>query len=144
MKKLLFIDLDGVLADFRKGIGRPNYEADPPEMFLPGFYRNLPLMPFAKECLPKLLAIPTINVYIASKITTKTLYCATDKLLWVQEHFPTLLKKTHLTCDKGHLLGDYLIDDDIKRWGKKFTGEFIHFDELNPKESWDYILNLFI
>jgi 5'(3')-deoxyribonucleotidase len=110
-------------------------------MFLPGFYRNLPLMPFAKENLPKLLAIPTINVYIASKITTKTLYCATDKLLWVQEHFPTLLKKTHLTCDKGHLLGDYLIDDDIKRWGKKFTGEFIHFDELNPGLSWEYILH---
>jgi 5'(3')-deoxyribonucleotidase len=145
-KKIVFIDMDGVIADFRTAIGRPDeYKKvlDPPEMFLEGFFRNLPVMPYAKERLPELLSIPTIDVFIASKITTKTLFCATEKLQWIQKHFPSLLKRTHLTCNKGHLLGDFLIDDDIERWGNKFKGEFIAFDEFNPLYSWNYIIHRF-
>lgn len=134
--------MDGVLADFWGGIGRqrkPN-EWDPPEMFMPGFYRNLPLMPGAKEGLNALIANPGLDVFIASKPTTKNLHSATEKFEWIADRFPSLLKKIFLTCDKGHLIGDYLIDDDKDRWAHLFPGEFIHFDENNSIVAWDRIV----
>ena len=132
--------MDGVLADFKAGVGRPDHEWDPPEMFVQGFFRNLPLMAGAKEGVEALLKHSYIDLYIATKPTTKNLFCATEKFQWIEEHFPELLKKMHVTCDKGQLRGDYLIDDDKDQWGEKFPGSFIHFKERDPLVAWKEIL----
>lgn len=138
--KILYLDMDGVLADFRAGVGRPNAEWNPPEMYVKGFFRDLPLMAGAKDAVAELLKHNYLDVYIASKPTHDNLWCATEKYQWLEEHFPMLLKKTFLACDKGHLNGDYLIDDDLKQWGPKFKGTLLHFDEYKPVESWNRIL----
>ena len=132
--------MDGVLADFNKGVGRPGFERNPPEMYEQYFFRNLPVMEGAKEAVAQLLEHKDIDLYIASKPDSINLWCATEKFQWIQEHFPALLKKIFLTCDKGHLNGDFLIDDDFKQWGNKFKGNLLVFDENNPKESWARIL----
>lgn len=132
--------MDGVLADFRKGVGRPNFSPDPPEMFEKGFFRTLPLMPNAKEAVKQLLKCSYLDVYIATKPTTGNLWCATEKYQWIEEHFPELLKKMFVICDKGQLNGDYLIDDDKTQWGDKFKGTFLHFNEFDPESSWNEIL----
>lgn len=132
--------MDGVAADFKKGVGRPNPEWNPPEMYVQGFFRNLPLMEGAKEAIEELLTYEGLDVYIASKPDSRNLWSATEKYQWIQEHIPALLRKVFLTCDKGHLNGDFLIDDDKDQWGHKFKGEFIHFDEDNSAECWKAIL----
>jgi 5'(3')-deoxyribonucleotidase len=138
--KIVYLDMDGVLANFWLGVGRPDAEWNPPEMYVKGFFRNLPLMPGAKRAVAELLANPNIDLYIASKPDSINMDSATEKYQWINEHFPELIKKIFLTCDKGHLNGDYLIDDDLERWGPKFKGKFLHFNEKSPLESWERIL----
>jgi 5'(3')-deoxyribonucleotidase len=140
MKKIVYLDMDGVLANFWLGVGRENPEWNPPEMYVKGFFRNLPVVPGAREAVSVLLANPNLDVYIASKPDSTNLYSATEKYEWIREHFPELIKKIFLTCDKGHLNGDFLVDDNISEWGEKFKGTFLHFYERQPLESWARIL----
>ncbi len=133
--------MDGVLADFDNAIA--NHIDDPPEMFVPGFFRNLPVLPGAKEGVAALLANENLDVYIGSKITSKVPGCASEKVEWIKEHFPGLLKRMMLVCDKGLLRGDILIDDDYSRWGDKFKGMFIVFNSSRPEESWKWIIKEF-
>jgi 5'(3')-deoxyribonucleotidase len=107
-------------------------------MFVPGFFRNLKVMPGSKEGIEALLDNPKLRVYIGTKHTTKTDYSPSEKCGWVREHFPKLLKKMFIVTDKNLLRGDYLIDDD-KRW-QDFEGEFIHFDKTKPEEEWKRIV----
>lgn len=130
--------MDGVLADFDAAI--VNHIPDPPEMFVPGFFRNLAVMDGAKKAVASLLADKNLEIYIGSKMTSKAPNCATEKMEWIAEHFPGLKKHMVLVCDKKLLRGDVLVDDDIKRWGQKFHGQFIHFDRWNPKESWEAVV----
>ena len=135
-KKIIFIDMDGVLANFEGGL--KEIVQDPPEMWEPGFFRNLEVMPGAKEAVEALIANPKYKVYIGSKHFSGTDYCASEKMGWLRENFPKLIKRVVLVCDKKLLRGDYLIDDDL-RW-KDFEGEFIHFNKHKPKEQWEEIL----
>lgn len=142
MKKIVFIDMDGVLADFDAAItSGPGY--DPPEMFVPGFFRNLKVIDGAKEAVASILANPNLEVYIGSKMTSKVPTCATEKVEWIKEHFPELLRSMVLCCDKSLLRGNFLIDDDVERWGHKFKGAFVHFDRTKPKQEWQRIANFF-
>lgn len=143
---IVFLDIDGVLADFdnalppeqRRKPGVNNW--DPPAMFEPGFFRGLPVMPGAKKAVASLLADPSIQLYVGSKPTTKALTCPTEKYQWIGEHFPELLRRVCLVCDKGLLLGDVLVDDDKDRWAESFIGTFIHFDRSRPEASWRRVL----
>jgi 5'(3')-deoxyribonucleotidase len=141
IKTVVYLDMDGPLAHFRAGVG-PHYTlgSDPPEMFQKGFFRDLPVTPGAKEAVAVLLRNPHLDLYIASKPTTKNLYSTIEKYQWVEEHFPELFKKIFLTCDKGHLNGDFLVDDDHKAWADKFKGIFLKFHEDEPLRSWEHIV----
>lgn len=139
MKRRIFLDMDGVLADFDGAI-HTNVGEDPPEMFVPGFFRNLAVMQGAKEAVEALLADNRLEIFIGSKITSKVPGCATEKMEWVAMHFPKLLKSMCLICDKMCLRGDVLVDDDFERWAHKFEGQFIHFDSNNPRKSWEAVV----
>jgi len=141
-KKIVFLDMDGVLADFDVMI-TSGVDNDPPEMFVPGFFRNLPVIKGSKKAVETLLANKNLEIYIGSKVTSKATNCATEKMEWIREHFPKLLRRMVLVCDKKLLNGDYLIDDDYERWAKKFKGKFLHFKQENPKASWKRILKEF-
>lgn len=139
MKKILFLDMDGVLADFEAGVGRWPFEQDPPEMFVKEFFRKLPVKPGALQAVDAILKLDHIDTYIGSKPTTKNLDCATEKMQWIEEHFPALLRKMNLVCDKGLLNGHYLVDDDLQ-WKGRFPGLFLHFDKFEPELSWHRIV----
>lgn len=137
-KKIVFVDMDGVLADFNGSLAI--FSKDPIEMYKEGFFRNLEVMPGAKEGIKALLKNKNLDVYIATKHLTKTDYCASEKVGWVREHFPMLVKKMFMVTNKDLLLGDYLIDDDLK-W-KNFYGHFIHFDHTKPEIEWKRVVEM--
>ena len=134
---IVYLDMDGPLANFDKAIegAKLNAEGDPVCMFEKGFFRNLEVTPGAKHAVD-IISGMDCELYIASKPSTKNLWSATEKYQWIEEHFPTLLRRIFLTCDKGFLKGDLLIDDDAKRWRKGFQGTFVEFDVRKPIESW--------
>jgi 5'(3')-deoxyribonucleotidase len=140
--------MDGVLANFDSAISRQRGEPyvkvdDPPEMFVKGFFRNLPVMPGAAEGIHALLQMPKLALYIGFKFSNKNVNSATEKLEWLYEHFPKLARHCMLSCDKGLLRGDYLIDDD-RKWEHQFQGKFLHFDPQSPSEqNWQKIVEYF-
>jgi len=138
---IIYLDMDGVLANIHKEIGlNTGHDKTPSQILEKGFYRGLEVMPGARGVVNYLLDHPEIELFIASKTPKGNLHCATEKYEWIQEHFPRLLDRIMLVCDKTKLIGDYLIDDD-SRW-KDFNGEFIHFDFRNPIYSWRNAENL--
>lgn len=142
-KKIVFLDMDGVLANFWKACPSGYRDEDhdcPIEMLRGGFFSKLEVMPGAKEAVNKLMRDERYDVWIGSKPSTKNLYCATEKFLWIEEHFPNLLRKVNLVTHKGLLRGHYLVDDD-REWEKHFDGEFIWFDESRPVYSWNKVLH---
>lgn len=147
-KIVVFLDLDGVLANFDHAItllrGKPYVkEEDPPEMFEKDFFRKLPVMPGAKEGVKALLSMPHLAVYIGTKFSNKNTHSATEKLDWLYEHFPELAKNCMLSCDKSLLNGHFLVDDD-RKWENKFPGMFIHFNPETPaEENWKEIVARF-
>ena len=132
--------MDSVLADFDMALAVVN--PNPPEMYIPGFFRNLEVMPGAHEAMAKILDMDHLDIYIGSKPTTGNLNSTIEKYQWIAVNFPRLLQKIVLTCDKGLLRGDYLVDDDPIQWEDKFVGTFIHFNKKHPEYSWNYVTNL--
>ena len=143
-KKIVYLDMDGPTADFDAMLSEKSRKAgrgmDPPEMFEKGFFLSLPVQLGAREAIRELLTYKGLELFIASKPSTKNLWSATEKYQWIDKWFPELLTKIFLTCDKGHLSGDYLIDDDKHRWGDRFNGTFLHFRNEEPLTSWKEIV----
>lgn len=145
--KILHFDMDGVLVDFAGAIPYPpdritesgRWWDDPKEMREKGFFRNLSLMPGAKECIEHLIKDHHLDIHIASKPLTNA-FCASEKFEWVEQHLPALIKKTHLIQDKGLLVGDYLVDDDL-RWKDRFKGHMFVFNSEKPRESFKTVLD---
>lgn len=145
----LMIDIDGPMADFDKAIGkdighprRGSKEEDLPEMFEPGFFRNLPVTEGAKKYIKALYDCPHFEIGICSKPVARAnnpkFYSASEKFEWVYEHFPYLIESVTLTHCKSNSSGDILIDDDEK-WCKLFPGAVFLFDIQNPNKSWEHI-----
>ena len=131
--KVIYVDLDGVVADFDKGksehplggvtpyIGRPDK--------LPGVYENLAPITNAIESVNKLLNDTRFDVYFLSTAPWDNPEAWMHKRLWVTKHFnEKLIKKRLILCHhKQLLIGDYLIDDRRFNGASEFKGEWIHF-----------------
>ena len=142
-KKTLYIDMDGVLADFdAKAALAPKHIKQKYGDNLhrvPGFYRDLKPLPGAIEAFNKLCE--HYDVYIASTPSWSNPSCWIDKRLWVQQYIgQNAYKKLILTSNKGILKGDYLIDDNTWNGADEFEGEHIHFGTDKNFMNWDDVL----
>jgi hypothetical protein len=140
-KYIVVCDMDGVMADYDKAI-LSKITPDPPEMYVPGFYKNLDPMPGAIYFINAILMLPNIEFYVCSKHTTGLLSCPSEKLEWIALHFPKLLKKCMFVCDKGLVRADMLIDDNAQLWKHKFQGWFYEFNKENPSKTWGHVYDL--
>ena len=131
--KIIYIDLDGVVADFDKGkkehtlgnispyIGRPDK--------LPGVYESLDPIKGAIEAVNKILLNDEFDVYFLSTAPWDNPEAWMHKRLWLAKHFEEkLIRKRLILCHhKQLMIGDYLIDDRRFNGAKDFKGKWIHF-----------------
>lgn len=139
--KLIYVDMDGVVADFatkwERLYGRKidPYHIPPTP---PGFYRDLELMDGAYDAI-KLLK-KHFNVYFLSTAEWRNPTSFTDKRLWIEEKFGKMsYKKLILSNNKSLNIGHYLIDDRTVNGAAEFAGEFIHFG--SPRfPNWEEVI----
>lgn len=130
MKKILYIDMDNVLVDFKTGITRLDEQtrdkyADHLDD-VPGIFSLMAPMAGAIEAYEQLAGI--YDTYILSTSPWDNHTAWSDKLLWVKNHLGQLAyKRLILTHHKQLNHGDYLIDDRLKNGADRFRGELILF-----------------
>ena len=131
--KRVYIDLDGVLADFEKGrknhpLGNQTPYKGRPDR-LPGLFKDLEPIKGSIDAVNKLLNNPNFDVYFLSTAPWDNPDAWTHKRLWIAKHFEEkLIRRRLILCHhKQLLMGDYLIDDRKWNGASEFTGEWIHF-----------------
>ena len=140
-KKILYLDMDGVLVDFVSGIRKYDPEAllpyaDHPDE-APGIFSLMDPIPGAKEAVERLSE--HFDIYILSTAPWMNPSAWTDKVVWVKEHYGDLLKKHIIISHRKDLLrGDFLVDDRPKHGASEFQGEWIKFGSVKFP-SWDTV-----
>ena len=137
-KKILYIDMDGVVANFAKAIKVeiPNWDLISAEEkgaltdevcgSIPNFFLNLEPIAGAIETINKLA--PHYETYFLSAAMWNVPQSYTEKRLWIEKYFgESFRKRLILTHRKDLNLGHYLIDDRTSHGAGKFKGEHLHF-----------------
>lgn len=152
-KKILYIDLDGVCADFSKAIKDLCPEFDDQTLFPcdesrsskvdeicrenPRIFLNLEPIDGCLHYVPLLMEM--FNVYFLSVPMWILPESFTDKRIWVEKHFgENSFQRLILTHRKDLNDGEFLIDDRLKHGVDKFKGEHIHFGK-DPFYNWQHV-----
>jgi len=136
-KKIIYIDMDGVIANFDKA-AKEQGNNKRPDLYVN--YRDLELMPEAQEALIKLNK--DFDIFIASTPSWSRPEVWKHKREWLAEHFPWLKRKLILTHRKDLLIGDILIDDSRWRGQPDFQGTWLWFGTAQRCLDWPSTLEL--
>jgi len=140
--KILYIDMDNVLVDFRTGIERISKEDlmkyDGRLDEVPHIFAHMDPIPGAIDAFHQLST--KFDTYILSTAPWENRTAWSDKLDWVKKYMGTpAYKRLILSHHKNLNAGDYLIDDRTKNGVDKFCGEHIHFGTA-AFPNWDVVL----
>ena len=152
MKKIVYIDMDNTVVDFKSGISkltkeeREEYKGE--EDNHPQIFSMMEPMPGALDAIEKLNE--KYSLYLLSTAPWSNPNAWKHKREWVGKYFgdnkeAIFWKKLILTHHKNLNLGHYLIDDrPLHNGANNFYGELIHFgSEKYP--DWDsvasYLMN---
>jgi 5'(3')-deoxyribonucleotidase len=137
-KKILFIDMDGVLVDFGHQV--KNIMNDPkiskelkdrPDL-IKNIFLDPPPIDGAIDAINKLKESKKYELFIATTAPWNNPPSFMHKRLWVENYFGDIFKKRiFITSRKDLLVGDFLIDDRLANGAGEFKGELLRF-------GWDY------
>lgn len=130
-KPIVYIDMDGVIADFAADFieKERNHEK-------PGFYRNLKVIKGCQRPIGRLFK--KFDMYVLSTAKWSNPDSFKEKVEWIDEHFECFRQRLTLTHQKNLSKGAFLIDDRPKHGASEFEGEWIHFG--SPKfPDWDTV-----
>ncbi|AEH01990.1 5'-nucleotidase [Lacinutrix sp. 5H-3-7-4] len=135
MKKIILIDMDGVLVELGDGPFSENKHKK-------GFFLNNKPIKGAVEAF-KVLS-KKYDCYIVTAPVWSNPNCWKEKRLWVEKHLgDDANKRLILTHNKNLVKGDYIIDDTKNYGVDKFEGKHIMFgNDLYP--NWKKVLEYFI
>ena len=133
-RKVLYIDLDNTLVDFRKRLQGldplvlAKYEGRMDEA--PGIFALMPSMPNALAAYAELSRL--FDTYILSTAPWLNPSAWQHKIEWVHEHLgieedSPAYKRLILTHHKNLNSGDFLVDDRSKNGAEEFEGEWVEF-----------------
>lgn len=145
-KKIVYVDMDNVLVDFKSGIDQLDsdtfafYEDRLDEV--PGIFSLMKPIDSAIESYKTLCG--HFDTYILSTSPWENPTALNDKLDWVKKYLGNHAYKRLILSHHKHLNhGDYLIDDRDKNGADKFVGELILFGgEKYP--DWKSVMNYLI
>jgi len=142
MKKIVYVDMDNVLADFPSAFPKlPKSTLDEyrdREDEIPGIFSLMTPVPGAVDAFKELAK--RFNVYVLSTSPWENQGAWSDKLLWVKKYLGDIARKRLiLTHHKELHIGDYLIDDRVKNGAADFRGEHIHF-KTDRFPDWESVM----
>jgi 5'-nucleotidase len=140
MKKILYVDMDGVLCDYKSAFIEARQRT--PEIIYPqsqlGFFMNLKPLPMAYDMD---MYFKIFDTYILTRPSVKNPLCYTEKRLWIEKYLGMkYCEKLIITPNKSLNKGDYLVDDNF--W--KFDGKLLLLgSEEFPSYShvYQYLIN---
>ena len=151
-KKILYVDMDGTIANFDKRVleinpsiitlssHEPNYEErskmvekvmkDNPRIFL-----DLEPIEGSVEAIKRLW--PHFDVLFLSTPCPFVVESFSDKMTWLYQHFGKDVENRLILSQRKELnLGDYLVDDRLANGAEFFLGEHIHFAHDKRFPTW--------
>jgi len=149
-KPTLYLDMDGVVADFEKTAGiwgeklglTAKEFADKKLYRQPNFYAELELMPGAKEAIEEL--DKHFQIRFLSAPSWSNPHSFIEKRIWVEKNFGEWgYKRMDLTFRKDRSIGHYLVDDRTKYGASNFIGEHIMFG-TEPFNGWEEVTKYLI
>ena len=155
-KKIVYIDMDGVIVDFGKAVidwfdKHPHlvdrYKGFPDH--IQGLFRIAKPIDGAIDAIHKLHDSGKYDLLIATSAPWGNPQSLTDKRFWLEDYFGDLFhKKLFTTHRKDLLIGDYLIDDRLKNGAGDFKGKLLRFghdwendNKPNDFPTWKSILD---
>jgi len=143
MKKVLYVDMDETVANFKERMielfpftehifnEEETYEngviIEDCMFKSPRMFRDLEPIEGAVESVLRLSEF--YDIYFLSTPFWEVPESFMDKRHWLEEHFGDMCyKRLILSHRKDLSMGSYLIDDRLANGSEKFTGEHIHFD----------------
>lgn len=151
-KPILYVDMDGVVADFEKAVSMldPSMPWGAPEchdrvealcMQYEDIFEDLDVMPDAVASVAWLSKY--YDVYFLSTPMDCVPASFTGKKNWINRHFPAFKKRLILTHRKDLQIGHYLIDDRKAHGADNFCGVHIHFGQ-DPFPDWLSIVSYLV
>lgn len=139
-KKVVLVDMDGVLCDFDKRAAELEKEGIKGHKLFshPSAYKDLEPIEGAIEAWNRLQE--KFDVYILSTPPWSNPDAWAEKRIWIEKYLgKTAHKRLILAHNKGLVKGDYLIDDRIANGVADFEGFHVHFGKTRF-ENWEKIL----
>lgn len=138
-RKILYVDMDGVICDFESAFDkldpRVRIEYQGQEDRIPGLFALMDPIPGAITAVTELAG--PFDTYVLSTVPWGNTTGASQKIEWIQRYFGAdraspLWKRVILSHHKHLNRGDFLVDDRHRNGAAQFAdhnpgGEWLHF-----------------
>lgn len=119
-KPLLFVDMDGTLAEWNTSL--PKFAK---EIFRPGYFKARPAYPMVTQAIRMLICSRAVEVFVISSVIDEP-HVIADKNSWIDEHIPELDYSHRIFCKCGENKAD-----KVRETTGRFDGYCVLLDDYS-------------